>query len=56
MKNVYVRPQAELVSFAPNNAIAMEQPGWGWEDDVFSTSEAKNFDNKTTEGGDGYEG
>ena len=43
MKDVYVRPQAELVSFAPNNAIAMEQPGWGWEDDVFSTPEAQSF-------------
>ena len=56
MKAVYLQPQVEIVSFAPNKAIAMEEPSWGWEDDVFSTPEAKTFDDKTTEGGDGYEG
>ena len=56
MKTVYVRPQVEAVRFAPDKPIAMEQPGWGWEDDVFSTPEAKGFSDKTTEGGDGNEG
>ena len=56
MKVVYTRPLVEVVSFAPSHAIALEQPGWGWEEDVFSTPEAKSFDGKTAEGGDGYEG
>ena len=56
MQEVYMRPNLEIISFEPQKAIATEQPGWGWEEDVFSTPETKGFDGKTTEGGDGYEG
>ena len=56
VKEVYMRPNLEIISFEPQKAIATEQPGWGWEEDVFSTPETKGFDGKTTEGGDGYEG
>ena len=52
MQEVYMRPEMEVISFVPGKAIAMEQPGWGWEEDVFSTSEPKGIN----EGGDGYEG
>ena len=55
MRAVYVQPQVDLVSFASSKAIATEQPGWGWEEDVFSTSEPRNIDEKA-EGGDSYEG
>lgn len=42
MENVYLRPVVEVISFAPSKAIAMDDPGWGWEDDVFgSTAETK---------------
>ena len=42
MKELYVRPLAELVSFAPAMPIALEEPGWGWKDDVFgSVTETK---------------
>ncbi len=55
MKELYLCPLAEVISFVSTQAIAMEPPVWGWEEDVFSTPEAKNFDDKTTEGGNGYE-
>ena len=55
MKNMYVRPQVDLVSFASDNAIAMDHE-WGWEDDVFSTPESRKLDNENTEGGEGNEG
>ena len=56
MKELYLSPLAEVISFAPTQAIALEEPGWGWEDNVFgeSTTEARNIEN--AEGGDGYEG
>ncbi len=44
MNNVYARPVAEIISFAPSKPIALEEPGWGWEEDVFSTTEARSFD------------
>ena len=52
MKDVYLRPRAEIVVFAPAKAIALEEPGWGWEDDVFgeSTGEARNMDDERREG------
>ena len=52
MKETYITPQVEAVTFAPSKAIATERPGWGWEEDVFSASEPKGIN----EGGDGYEG
>ena len=55
MQEVYMCPNMEIISFEPQKAIAMEQPGWGWEEDVFSTPETKVIDDKSTEGGDGYE-
>ena len=55
MKNVYSRPVAEVISFAPSKAIAMENPDWGWEDDVFgeSTPETRSIDDERRED---YEG
>ena len=44
MREVYMRPELEMIAFAPSKAIALEEPGWGWEDDVFSTPEARNID------------
>lgn len=42
MKQLYTQPRAEVVVFAPSKAIALEEPGWGYEDDVFgSDTEAK---------------
>ena len=55
MKAVYLQPQVEIVSFAPNKAIAMEEPGWGWEEDVFSTPEARNIVDEDAERRNGYE-
>ena len=46
MKNVYVQPRVEIVAFAPSRAIAMEDPDWGWEEDVFSTPEARSADDE----------
>ena len=42
MKTVYIPPRAQVISFAPDRAIAVEEPDWGWEEDVFSTPEARN--------------
>ncbi len=57
MKELYLCPLAEVISFMPNQAIALEEPGWGWEDDIFgeSTPEARNID-EDAERRDGYEG
>ena len=56
MKAVYVQPKVDVVSFVSSKAIATEQPDWGWEEDVFSTPEAKNFNGNIAEGGNGNEG
>ena len=56
MKKTYMSPQVDVVDFAPGKAIAMEQPGWGWEEDVFSTPEPQNINNENMEGGEGNEG
>lgn len=48
MKECYMRPEAVVVCFTPNKAIAVQSPDWGWEDDVFgdgSTPEARGVDN-----------
>lgn len=52
MKERYLCPRAELICFAASKAIALEEPGWGWEDDVFgeSTGEARNMDDERREG------
>lgn len=39
MKEVYMRPEAEVISFAPSKAIALENPGWEWDEDAFSPQE-----------------
>ena len=56
MKGTYITPQAEVVTFAPSKAIALEQPGWGWEEDVFSTPETRMIDNEDAERSGTYEG
>ena len=55
MREVYIRPELEVIAFAPSQAIAMEQPGWGWEEDVFSTPEARNIDDEDAERRSGNE-
>lgn len=44
MKDVYMRPEAEVISFAPRKAIALEEPGWGWENEAFSPQEVNTAD------------
>ena len=56
MKIVYTRPRVEVIRFAPSKAIALEQPGWDWEDNVFSTPEARIADGKDAERSNGHEG
>ena len=55
MQEVYMRPDLEIVSFAPSKAIALEQPGWEWEDNIFSAPEARNVDGKDAERSGGHE-
>ena len=56
MKEVYMRPEAEVISFAPSKAIAYN-PGWDWEDNVFSPGEPNPASYENDEGRrDGYEG
>ena len=46
MKEVYMRPNLEIISFAPQKAIAAGwSPDWGYEDDIFGESvpEAKSL-------------
>lgn len=51
MKEIYKKPEADVICFAPAQAIALEQPGWGWEDGVFdSTPEARIIDDDDEEG------
>ena len=57
MKEVYMRPEAEVISFAPSKAIALENPGWEWDEDAFSPQEVNTVsDENDYERRDGYEG
>ena len=56
MKEVYICPFVDVICFAPNKPIALENPGWGWEEDVFSTPEPQNINSENMEGGEGNEG
>ena len=56
MLEVYMCPNVEIISFEPKKTIATEQPGWGWEEDVFSTPEPQNINSENMEGGEGNEG
>lgn len=56
MKDVYMRPEAEVISFAPSKAIAYD-PNWGWKDEVFSPVEPNGGANDYgLEGSGSYEG
>ena len=36
MQEVYMRPNLEIISFAPKKAIAVSwNPNWGFEDNIF---------------------
>ena len=56
MQEVYMCPNVEIISFEPQKAIATEQPGWGWEEDVFSTPETRNLDDENAGRGQNNEG
>ena len=56
MKEVYICPFVDVICFAPNKPIALENPGWGWEDDVFGESSPEPaVYQDVAEGGAGYE-
>ena len=37
MKEVYMRPQADVICFEPAKPIALN-PDWGYEEDVFGST------------------
>ena len=57
MLEKYVAPEVSTICFASAKAIALNPPGWGWEDGVFDESapEPKGYQDDA-EGGAGYEG
>ena len=53
MKEVYMRPNLEIISFEPQKAIATDwDPTWGYEGDIFgddtSTPETRGFEQQTS--------
>ena len=59
MRNTYIRPDADVILFTPNKAIAVQTPDWGWEEDVFGESggEPQGYrDDEDAERRGGYEG
>ena len=57
MLEKYVAPEVSTICVASAKAIALNPPGWGWEDGVFDESvpEPKGYQDDA-EGGAGYEG